>query len=138
MPTTTRQLRAAPPRKSKTKQTRLSEVAPPAAVVRCLLSEHKLTQREIAGMTGADERSVRRWLAYGEDVKIQRRYTRVLDDLRDLLGILGSTLPDEQFSRWLRARNRYLRGDRPLDVIGEGGYEKVREAAEAYADGSYV
>jgi transcriptional regulator with XRE-family HTH domain len=107
-------------------------------IVRYLLDENKLTQREIARMTGADERSVRRWLASRDSVNIQQRYTRTIDDLRDLLGILGPTLPGEQFARWLRARNRYLRGARPLDIIAEGRYEQVREAGEAYADGSYV
>jgi transcriptional regulator with XRE-family HTH domain len=137
MPTITPRLRAARSRKPATKA-RPSEVAPAATIVRYLLNEHRLTQREIARMTGADERSVRRWLASRDSIKIQQRYTRVIDDLRDLLGILGSTLPDEQFARWLRARNRYLHGARPLDVIAKGQYEQVREAAEAYADGSYV
>jgi hypothetical protein len=136
MPTTT-QLRAARPRRQTT-QAGLSEIAPAATVVRHLLSEHKLTQHEIARMTGADERSVRRWLVSPDSINIQRRYTRVIDDLRDLLGILESTLPGEQFARWLRARNRYLHGARPLDLIAEGHYERVREAGEAYADGSYV
>jgi transcriptional regulator with XRE-family HTH domain len=107
-------------------------------IVRYLLNEHKLTQREIARMTGAGERSVRRWLASPDSINIQQRYTRVIDDLRDLLVVLEPTLPGEQFARWLRARNRYLRGARPLDVIAEGHYEQVREAGEAYADGSYV
>lgn len=137
MPTTTTQLRAARPPKSATKAG-LSEVAPAVTIVRYLLDENKLTQREIARMTGADERSVRRWLASRDSVNIQQRYTRTIDDLRDLLGILGPTLPGEQFARWLRARNRYLRGARPLDIIAEGRYEQVREAGEAYADGSYV
>jgi hypothetical protein len=136
MPTTT-QLRAAKPRRPASKSG-LSEVASAVTIMRYLLDEHKLTQREIAHMTGADERSVRRWLASHDSIKIQRRYIRVIDDLRDLLGILESTLPDEQFARWLRARNRYLRGARPLDLIAEGHYERVREAGEAYADGSYV
>ncbi|HTZ64715.1 MAG TPA: antitoxin Xre/MbcA/ParS toxin-binding domain-containing protein [Solirubrobacteraceae bacterium] len=103
-----------------------------------MLDKHMLTQREIARMTGADERSVRRWLASRDSINIQRRYTRIIDDLRDLVMILGSTLPGEQFARWLRARNRYLHGVRPLELIAEGHYERVREAAEAYADGSYV
>lgn len=137
MPTTTTQLRTARPRGPAHKSS-LSEIAPAVTIVRYLLDENKLTQREIARMTGADERSVRRWLASHHPINIQRRYSRIIDDLRDLLGILGSTLPGEQFARWLRARNRYLRGARPLDVIAEGHYEQVREAGEAYADGSYV
>jgi transcriptional regulator with XRE-family HTH domain len=137
MPTTTNQLRAARPRRSANKAG-LSEVAPAVTIVRYLLDENKLTQREIARMTGADERSVRRWLASRDSINIQQRYTRTIDDLRDLLAILGPTLPGEQFARWLRARNRYLRGARPLDIIAEGHYEQVREASEAYADGSYV
>jgi transcriptional regulator with XRE-family HTH domain len=137
MPTTTTQLRAATPRSTALKAG-LSDVATAVTIVRYLLDEHKLTQREIARMTGADERSVRRWLAGSESIKIQRRYSRAIDDLRDLLGILEATLPGEQFARWLRARNRYLRGARPLDLITEGRYELVREAGEAYSDGSYV
>lgn len=138
MPTTTTgQLRATRPRRPATKA-ELSEVAPATTVIRYLLVEHKLTQREIARMTGADERSVRRWIASQDSINMQQRYTRVIDDLRHLLGILEPTLPGEQFARWLRARNRYLGGSRPLDLIAEGHYEQVREASEAYADGSYV
>ena len=36
---------------------------------------------------------------------------------------------------WLRARNRYLGYERPLDALGRGEFEKVREAAFAFVEG---
>jgi len=113
----------------------LNETTSPSATVRYLLREARLTQRELAAMIGADARTIRRWAADDDDFEPQERYARRIDDLRDLVALLVETLPGVQTARWLRARNRYLKGERPLEVLAGGRYDEVREAAHAYVDG---
>jgi hypothetical protein len=114
----------------------LDETAAPQLVVRYLLDDVKLTQRELATAVGAGDRAVRRWAK--EDGLPQARFLPAIDDLRDLVNILGETLPGIQTGRWLRARNRYLKGERPLDALKAGKFSSVREAAEAYAEGAIL
>ena len=96
-----------------------------------------LSEAEVArALGGADSRSVRRWLTGGT---VQARFLTRIDDLRDLVDILSDGLAPLQIGRWLRARNRDLERERPLDVLAEaGGYIRVRSAAEAYLQGDPV
>jgi hypothetical protein len=114
---------------------RLDETTSPMATVRYLLRDARLTQRELAAVTGADSRTIRRWAAEDDEHEPQERYARRIDDLRDLVALLAETLPGAQTGRWLRARNRYLKGVRPLEALAERRYDEVREAAQAYIDG---
>ena len=114
----------------------LDETAAPQLVVKFLLEDVKLTQRELADVVGAGDRAVRRWAK--EDGLPQARFLPVIDDLRDLVNILGESLPGVQTGRWLRARNRYLKGERPLDALKVGKFSRVREAAEAYVEGAVL
>lgn len=91
-----------------------------------------LTAEEIATATGADQRSVRRWWNNGAS---PTRYRRQLDDLRAIAEILSQTMREEAIGSWLRARNRYLGYERPLESLGRGEFDKVREAAFAYVEG---
>ncbi|MGB7685472.1 MAG: hypothetical protein WBL45_06770 [Solirubrobacterales bacterium] len=91
-----------------------------------------LTAEEIATATGADQRTVRRWWNDGSS---PTRYGRQLDDLRAIAEILSQTMRQEAIGSWLRARNRYLGYERPLEALGRGEFDKVREAAFAYVDG---
>ena len=52
--------------------------------------------------------------------------------------IVMMLLPDEQIARWLRARNRLLGGERPLEVLAQRGYSRVRDAAETFVDGDPI
>lgn len=99
-----------------------------------LRDQVELSQREIAELLGADERTVRRLFA-DPGIRPQHRHARRLDDIRDLVSLLQDSLPGEQTGRWLRARNRMLRGERPLELIAADDYRRVREAAEAFLDG---
>jgi hypothetical protein len=65
------------------------------------------------------------------------RYDR-LADLRDLVLLLADSLAPRGVNQWLHARNRPLDGRRPLDLIRDGEFARVREAAEAFIEGSYV
>lgn len=113
---------------------RLNEVSNAHEIVAFLIEELGLTQREIAEMLGADERTVRRLLA-DPGIRPQQRHARRLDDVRHLVSLLEDSLPGEQTARWLRARNRMLRGERPIELIADDHYDRVRDAAEAFVDG---
>jgi hypothetical protein len=112
----------------------LSEVSSPYEIVSFLNAETGLTQREIAALLGADERTVRR-LRADPGIRPQQRHARRLDDVRDLVSLLEDSLPGEQTGRWLRARNRMLGGDRPIELLAADDYARVRDAAEAFVDG---
>ncbi len=116
----------------------LPEYAAPEEVIRALLHRHELTQDELARMIGVDERSIRRWATNGESVSVQARHTEAIDDLRHLQSVLSPSLRGVQFARWLRARSRQLGDERPMDLIADGRYEEVLEAAKALADGIYI
>jgi len=113
---------------------RLNEVSSPHDIVVFLIAELQLTQREIAELLGADERTVRR-LVSDPTIRPQQRHARRLDDVRDLVSLLEDSLPGEQTARWLRARNRMLGGERPIELIAADDYDRVRDAAEAFVDG---
>jgi predicted transcriptional regulator len=119
----------------------LGELAAPVETLQFLREPVGLTQGEIAAMLGTDDRTVRRWLDSKNDSKPGPRFSRGIDDLRDLVGLLIETLPGEQTARWLRARSRLLKSDRPIELLAkqdEDAYRAVREAAEAFVDGDPV
>jgi hypothetical protein len=93
-----------------------------------------LTEADVAAATGADERSVRRWLVRTRPV----RHERQIDDLRAIVQVLTETLTTDGIRQWLRARNRYLKGEHPLDALARGEYSRVQEAAEAFVEGYFV
>ncbi len=98
------------------------------------LREFGLTQDAIAHATGASARSVRNWQ---QTSAIRPRAAERLHDLREIVLVLAETLTPRGVGQWLRARNRMLKG-RPLDLLSEGHFEQVRQAAAAYVDGAYV
>ena len=98
------------------------------------LREFGLTQEAIARATGASSRSVRNWQ---QTSAIRPRSAERLHDLREIVLVLAETLTPRGVGQWLRARNRMLKG-RPLDLLAEGHFEQVRQAAAAYVDGAYV
>jgi hypothetical protein len=116
---------------------RPTALSAPQELVRYFRQGLGLTEAELSRALGADVRSVRRW---GSDAKAepQPRHAHRIDDLRDLVMLLGETLEDEHIARWLRVRNRVLKGERPLELLAAGGYDHVREAAEAFVDGDPV
>ena len=48
------------------------------------------------------------------------------------------SLTKQGIVQWLQARNRYLNGRRPIDVLAEGEAPEVLEAANAYSEGVYL
>jgi predicted transcriptional regulator len=113
---------------------RLDEVSSAHDTIVFLREQLGFAQREIAELLGADERTVRRLLTDAA-IKPQHRHARRLDDIRDLISLLQDSLPGEQTGRWLRARNRMLKGERPIELVAADDYPRVRAAAEAFIDG---
>ena len=110
----------------------IEDAREPAEAARMAHRVLALTADEIATATGADQRTVRRWWNDGSS---PTRYRRQLDDLRAIAEILAQTMREQAIGSWLRTRNRYLGYERPLESLGRGEFDKVREAAFAYVDG---
>jgi transcriptional regulator with XRE-family HTH domain len=117
-----------------TKET-LDRAVEAGAVVRRLRVDYGLTQSIIAKATGTSARSVRNW---EQTSAIRPRNDERLRDLREVALILRETLTARGVGQWLTARNRILRGRRPIDLLAEGDTNSVREAATAYVEGAYV
>jgi hypothetical protein len=104
-----------------------------------LLRSLGLTHGDIAVGVGATERTVRRWRAdsggAAERTRLVNKW-RELDDLRHIVVMLDDdgTLTPQGIVYWLRARNRALDDRRPLEALGDGDFEAVRRAAQAFGD----
>jgi hypothetical protein len=99
------------------------------------LRDFGLTQSAIAKATGATVRSVRNWQATSA---IRPRNDERLRDLREIVLILKETLTEKGVGQWLQARNRTLKGRRPIELLERGEFEAARDAAKAYVEGAYV
>jgi len=102
-------------------------------IVRALRS-YGVTQREVGAVAGVSDRAVRAWSRSGIRPE---RYDR-LATLRDLVVVLSDSLSERGVGQWLHARNRLLGGERPIELLAAGRVAEVREAAQAFVDGSYV
>lgn len=98
------------------------------------LKRFGVTQAEVAAVAHVSDRAVRGWR---ESAIRTENYDR-LAELRDLVLLLSDSLTPRGVAQWLRARNRLLDRERPLDVLADGRVAEVRGAAEAFIDGSYV
>lgn len=117
----------------------LNEATAPKDVIRYLLEHAGLTPTELEGLIGADSRTIRRWATPDDSSVPQPRFHAKIDDLRALVVLIKDTLPGEQTGRWLRARNRYLRNARPIELLqDDNNFDKVHEAGEAYIVGAPI
>jgi transcriptional regulator with XRE-family HTH domain len=98
------------------------------------LKRFGITQAEVAAVTHVSDRAVRGWR---ESAIRTENYDR-LAELRDLVLRLSDSLSARGVAQWLRARNRLLDRERPIDVLAAGRVGEVRSAAEAFIEGSYV
>jgi len=81
-----------------------------------------LAQRIAASATGA----------------IRPAYDERIRELSEVSLLLSDTLTPRGVTQWLNARNVLLDDQRPIDLISRGESGRVRNAAEAYLEGSYV
>ena len=105
--------------------------------VRYLRREIGMTEVDLADGTGASTRTVRRWIA-AQATQPQARHARQIDDLKTIVDELEDSLTPKGIRQWLRARNRYLDGARPIDLLRQGQFDRVNDAARAFSEGYYV
>ncbi len=98
------------------------------------LKGYGVTQAEVGAVTGVSDRAVRAWAT---STIRPPRYDR-LAELRDLVLLLSDSLTPRGVGQWLHAQNRLLGTERPLQLIAAGRLDEVRQAAQAFIDGSYV
>jgi len=96
-----------------------------------------LTENDLADATGASTRTVRRWSGAEAELSAPR-YAERIDDLHAVVAELEDSLTAKGIRQWLRARNRSLSGARPIELLCEGKFEPVYEAACAFRDGEYL
>ena len=89
----------------------------------------RLTDADIARATGAAASTVRAWLA-GTRVPTGERAERLLE-LSALVERLSRVIDPSYISVWLRKPVPALGDDKPLDVIGGGGYRRVAKLISA-------
>jgi DNA-binding transcriptional regulator YiaG len=118
------------------KEPRPADMTDAVESVRYLRREWGLTEADLADGTGASQRTVRRWAQ--DRTQPQARYQRQIDDLRSIVQVLQDSLTAKGMRQWLRSRNRYLEEQRPIDLLREGKFERVHEAAQAFQEGYYL
>lgn len=66
-----------------------------------------------------------------EDDELRRRLLEILD-------VLAPSLTWRGITQWFESPSRYLGGERPIDLIAEGRFAEVAEAANAFDQGVYI
>ena len=115
-----------------------SETTNPLGQVRHLRNDLHLTETDLADATGASTRTVRRWSGAQADDLGAPRYADRIDDLHAVVAELEDSLTAKGIRQWLRARNRSLGGVRPIQLLSDGKFEPVYEAACSFRDGEYL
>lgn len=92
-----------------------------------------ITQSELGKVVGAGTRSVQNW-ANGQNAPRGKSVTRLLD-LHSIVTVLADTYTDEGIDIWLRARNRNLDMQRPIDLLTAGHFDEVLAEARWVAGG---
>jgi transcriptional regulator with XRE-family HTH domain len=96
--------------------------------------EAALTTAEIAEIAGVDERQVYNW-ASGASRPRGEKKDRLLEihyivkELRDVYTPEGADI-------WIHARNRSLRGEKPIDLLVSGDFRSVLAAVERLKTGA--
>jgi len=96
-----------------------------------------LSAAELGTAASAGARTVRNWSTGTGALHASPTSKQRLDDIRMIAGIIAETAASaEAVGAWLRARNRDLDFERPLELLGRGEFDRVREAALAYLHGN--
>jgi hypothetical protein len=93
-----------------------------------------IKQGDVAAVVHVSDRAVRGWRSGSIT---SERYDR-LAEMRDLVVLLSDSLTARGVGQWIHARNRVLGGERPIDVLSQGDFTRVEQAARAFIEGSYV
>jgi hypothetical protein len=112
--------------------------APPAAGLYAHLVEDLrggvLNNAELATITGVKARQVQHWAAgthrpqgQAKDRLLELHY--ILERLRDVYTAEGADI-------WIHGRNRGLSGEKPIDLLAAGQFERVLAAVERLSAGA--
>ncbi len=110
----------------------IDESAPPNIArkrVAEIQSRFGLTDSEIAKATDANPRTVARWRTNPGGERISR-YDERIEQLVEIIDALEAVLHDDPkgVRQFLKSKNHYLDGARPLNLLGAGRYNEVRAA----------
>ncbi|HXE46132.1 MAG TPA: hypothetical protein VN635_13180 [Conexibacter sp.] len=101
-----------------------------------LLAVFGLSDGDVArAVPNVGARTVRRWRSGGPPTtRIAHRWEPV-DDLWSMVGYVVGLATDDPDAviAWLRSRDAALGYRSPLEALGQGRYDEVRAAAEAFA-----
>lgn len=98
------------------------------------LRQSAVTTEELASITGVHARQVQNWAA-GRN-KPQGTNRDHLLEVHYLVSRLSDVYQPEGVEIWLHGRNRDLGGQRPIELLQAGEFERVLSAVERLADGT--
>jgi hypothetical protein len=104
-----------------------------AELVRELKVRGNLAVHEVAHITGVQSRQVRNWGSGASRPGADSR-DRLLE-LVYLVKQLNEVYTSEGVEVWLHGRNRTLDGERPIDLLGAGDFDRVRREVERLSAG---
>jgi len=101
-----------------------------AQVVRLL----GISQEALSRMLNVSARTAHRWLK-----GTRPRRTRELDRLLEIVALMGQTLPsDDGIRSYLYHANPTLQGEKPIDLLIRGEFDRVAADLQAVQEGVYV
>jgi hypothetical protein len=89
---------------------------------------------DIAKATGVKERQVQHWAAGSSKPRDETRDRLV--DVHYIARQLGEVYAPEGVEIWLHARNRWLDGARPIDLLEAGDFQPVIHAVDRLISGA--
>jgi transcriptional regulator with XRE-family HTH domain len=92
-----------------------------------------LNTDEIAAITGVTERQVQNWVAGSSRPTGTKR--DLLLELHYVTDLLSEVYTPEGVEVWIHGRNRFLSGERPIDLLRAGSFEPVLNEVERLARG---
>lgn len=96
-----------------------------------------LTQKELASVLGTSGRTLERWITHSHHPQQEARAR--IQALLALDQRLQETFDSrDTIKEWMRSRNRYLRGLRPVEVAATGRFDVVEAALDAMDEGIFV
>ena len=98
------------------------------------LRETALTLGEVADVTGVKTRQVQHWASGSHRPQPEAR-DRLLE-LHYVVDRLRDVYTPEGIEIWLHGRNRSLKGEKPIDLLREGDFERVLYAIDRLAAGA--
>lgn len=93
-----------------------------------------VTAGELADIVGVRERQVQHWVSGAHRPQGDTR-DRLLE-VRYIVSELSEVYRPEGVDIWLHGRNRSLGGERPIDLLRQGEFQKVLNAIERLKSGA--